>query len=558
MCRARWVGFLSISSPGIFTLFVRRVNVLQKVLLWLNDVVIIDGWNDASSTMPSGSILISNAGLHDIQLIYSNQDSISSYGISLYWSCASLTFPIDFQLISSVNMFTRDDLAVPNLTPVQKAFQSWQQSANPQPQVTGNAISIATAGVFVTFSIALPDTLAEAYSMRYDPYSSNTNSAGRKPGVLSVASGSTTVFFTEPQTLSINDALYSFPGEALVGTISASITNSYTAILNANAANTYIQTLFSTNAEPKYFMSAKFNGQACSSSLSISDSDSNRVPKQLQWHSPAVYELVQAYAFTSSCSTPTVSHVFPDNLNSAVPNYPTGCNAFNALFDVFIGNDRNVEVYPHKPQGYLSVIAGSLTATFYSTSWHLNSQQTLFHKQTGAFIGTLAGSTGLLNSNIARQGSLLQPSPITLILAEFISGEGFGNGYKVNNTVIISKNDIGNAGPSLLLTVTSVTTSGAIRAVAVKSPTYRSAGAYFACRVTYSGIYNLVISNNRNDFVAPFSVFVFPNFPCSSTSVMTFLNVNSQVAPTDSTSFSVNLRDAFGNLVYGSSSPLGM
>jgi len=103
-------------------------------------------------------------------------------------------------------MYTRDDLPVTNLLSVQKAFHSWQQSANPQPQVTGIALSIATAGVFVSFSIAFPDTLAESYSMRYDPYSSNTHS-GRKSGSLSVASGTTSVFFTEPQNISASVVL---------------------------------------------------------------------------------------------------------------------------------------------------------------------------------------------------------------------------------------------------------------------------------------------------------------------------------------------------------------
>lgn len=452
-------------------------------------------------------------------------------------------------------MFTRDDLAVSNLTFIQKAFQSWHQAAYSQPQVTGIALSIATAGIFASFSISLPDNTAESYSMLFNPYSSDLklNYGGRKPGVLSIASGTTTVFFTEPQTFLASDALYSFPGEALVGTISANVTNSYFAVLSSNSASTYIQSPFSTNADTKYFISAYLKGQACSSSLASSDSDSSRLPKQLQWQSPAVYELVSAHPFTSSCSTG--SHVFPDNSNGAVPNYPTGCNAFNGMFDVFIGMDKSVDAHPHKPYGYISVTAGSLVATFYSTSWHLNSQQTLFDKKTGAFIGTL--TSGLINSNVTRQGILLRPSPITLVLAQFVSGEGVGNGYKVNNTVMISKSNIGDAGPSLLLIVTSVTASGAIRAVAVKSPTYRSAGAYFACRVTFSGVYNLIISNNQNDFIEPFSVVVYPNFPCSSTSIMTFLNSITQVAEADSTSFSVKLRDEFGNLLQASSSPLG-
>ena len=203
----------------------------------------------------------------------------------------------------------------------------------------------------------------------------------------------------------------------------------------------------------------------------------------------------------------------------------------------------------------MSVTAGSLSATFYSTSWHMNSQQTLFHKQTGIFIGTLA--SGLVHSTSVRLGTLLQPSPVTLVLAEFLSGEGFGNGYKVNNTVMISNINLGAAGPSLLLTVTSVTASGAIRAVAVKSPTYRNSGAYFVCRVTFSGIYKLTIANNRNDFVAPFSVFVYPSSPCASTSMMTFHDLKSRLVAEDKTSFSVHLRDTFGNLVHGFSNPIG-
>ena len=545
--RARWIGFLSISKPGNFILFLRRVNVLQKVLLWFDDVVIIDGWNDVISLVPSGSIFISNSGLHDVQIIYSNEASVSSYGISFFWSCSSTTNPIDYQLIPTISMFSRDDLLMNDLTTVQKSFESWQRAPSTQPQVTGLALSIATAGVFVSFSITLPDSLAEP-SMRYDPYS-----ASRKPGFLSVASGTTTVFFTEPQTILVNTVLYTYPGEATtVGTISASISNAYSAVLASNAGITYIQTLFSTSADAKYGMSATLNGQYCGSSLSISDSDSSRVTKQLQWHSPAVYELVQAHTFTSSCSTG--ASVFPDNSNGVVKNYPTGCNAFNGMFDVIVGNDKSVNVAPHKPYGYISVISGSLSATFYSTSFHLNSQQTIFHKQTGTFIGTLA--SGVI-STMPRQGTLLQPSPITLILGEFICGEGYGNGYKVNNTVMISNPGIGAAGPSILLTVTAVTSSGAIRAVALKSPTIRSSGAYLACRVTFSGIYKLFIANNRNDFVAPFSVFVYPNLPCSSTSILTFLDSHSRMSAMDFTSFSVNLRDAFGNSVQGYSNPLG-
>jgi hypothetical protein len=545
---------LSISSPGSFTLYLRRVNALQKVLLWLDDVVIIDGWNDLISTMPSGSVFISNSGLHDVQIIYSNEISVTSYGISFFWSSSSLTNPIDFQLIPSASMYTRDDLTVTNLLSVQKLFQSWQQSANPQPQVTGIALSVATAGVFVSFSIAFPDTLAESYSMRYDPYSSNTNSAGRKPGFLSIASGTTSVFFTEPQTISSNVVLYSHPGEAIIGTISAGITNAYVAVLTSSAQNNFIQTLFSTNADVKYVMSAKLNGTACGSSLNSADSESSRVSKQLQWHSPAVYELVPAHAFSSNCGSN--QGVFPDNSNGAVSMYPTGCNAFNGMFDIFVGNDKSVHAAPHKPYGYLSVIAGSLSATFYSTSWHMNSLQTLFHKHTGIFIGTLASDL-VHHSTSVRLGTLLQPSPVTLVLAEFYSGEGFGNGYKVNNTVMISSINIGAAGPSLLLTVTSVTASGAIRAVAVKSSTFRSNGAYFVCRITFSGIYKLTISNNRNDFVAPFSVFVYPSSPCASTSMITFHDLKSRLVAEDTTSFSVHLRDTFGNLVHGFSNPLG-
>lgn len=544
---------MSISSPGSLTLYLRRVNVLQKVLLWLDDVVIIDGWNDLTSTMPSGSVIISNSGLHDVQIIYSNEISVTSYGISFFWSSSSLTNPIDFQLIPSASMYTRDDLPVTNLLSVQKVFHSWQQSANPQPQVTGVALSIATAGVLVSFSIAFPDTLAESYSMRYDPYSSNTGSSGRKSGFLSIASGTTSVYFTEPQTISASVVLYSHPGEAIIGTISSGITNAYVAVLTSSAQNTFIQTLFSTTADVKYVMSAKLNGKACGSSLTSIDSDSSRVTKQLQWHSPAVYELVAAHVFTSSCSSNAA--VFPDNSNGAISMYPTGCNAFNGVFDIFVGNDKSVDAAPHKPYGYMSVTAGSLSATFYSTSWHMNSQQTLFHKQTGIFIGTLA--SGLVHSTSVRLGTLLQPSPVTLVLAEFLSGEGFGNGYKVNNTVMISNINLGAAGPSLLLTVTSVTASGAIRAVAVKSPTYRNSGAYFVCRVTFSGIYKLTIANNRNDFVAPFSVFVYPSSPCASTSMMTFHDLKSRLVAEDKTSFSVHLRDTFGNLVHGFSNPIG-
>jgi hypothetical protein len=547
--RARWIGFLSITSPGTFTLYLSRFNSLQKVLMWLDDVLIIDGWNDAVSFVPSGSFFISNSGLHDVQIIYSNEASVSPYGISFFWSCSRATNPFDFRLISTESMYTRDDLAVNNLTIVQKSFLSWQQSANHQPQVTGLALSIATAGVFVSFSITLPDTLAES-SMEYDPYS-----ASRRPGVLSVASGTTTVFFTEPQTLSASTVLYAYPGESTtVGTISAGIIGQYSAILVSNSGSTFIQTLFSTNADAKYGMNAKLNGQPCGSSLSVSDSDISRVTKQLQWQSPAVYELVPAQVFTSSCSTS--ASVFPDNSNGVVKNYPTGCNAFNGIFDVFVGNDKTVDVVPHKTYGYLSVISGSLSATFYSTSHHLNSQQTLFHKQTGTFIGTI--SNLLVQSPSVRQGTLLQPSPITLTLGEFITGESFSSGYKINNTVLISNPGIGAAGPSILLTVTSVTDSGAIRAVAVKSPTIRSGGAYLTCRVTSSGVYKLIITNNRNDFVAPFSVFVYPNLPCSTTSIMSFPNAHSRTAAVDFTSFSVNLRDTFGNLVQGFSNPLGV
>ncbi len=542
---------MSISNPGLFSFYIRRFNVLQKVLMWLDDVVIIDGWNEVTSSMPSGSMFFSNSGLHDIQIIYSNDLSTTSYGVSLLWSCSSLTYPIDFQLIPTGSMYTRDDLSVTVLTTVQKSFESWQRVENPQPQAKGFALSIATAGVFVSFSIAFPDTLAESFSMRFDPYSSDTSSAGRLPGVLSVASGTTSVFFTEPQTIASSVVLYTYPGEATIGTVSASITNSYSAVLTSNAASTYIQTLFSSNSFAKYPMSAKLNGQACSSSLTGSDSDSNRVPN--------LYELVAAQPFTSSCSGSSQTHqVFPDNIgNPAVSNYPIGCNAFNGLFDVYIASDKSVSAVPHKPYGYLSVISGSLSATFYATSTHLNSQQTLFHKQSGTFIGTL--STGLVNSLVnVRQALLLQPSPVTLVLAEFTSGEGVGDGYKVNSTVLIPKANIGASGPSLMLTVTSVTASGAIKSVAVKVPTYRSGGAYFACRVTYSGTYLLTITKNRNDFFTPFSVSVFPNLPCASTSIMTFPNLNFQLTAVDATLFSVPLRDAFGNLVGAFSNPLGL
>lgn len=538
---------MSIPSSGNYTLYVRRVNVLQKVLVWMDDVVIIDGWNDATSLMPSGHIFMANSGLHDVQIIYSNQVSITLYGISLFWSCSSISYPIDFQLIPSESMYSRDDLSVTDLTLVQSSFQSWQYSANPQPKVKGLALSIATAGVYVRFSISFPDSLAQS-DLRYNPY------FGGRSGVLSVASGTTLVFFSEPQSMLASTVLYTYPGESIsIGTISATITNAYSAVLVSNSAKTYIQTLYSTNAEAKYVMSAKLNGEPCGSSLSVLDSDFSRVTKQVQWQTPAVYELTPAHLFSSSCSTS--ASVFPDNSNGAVANYPTGCSAFNGMFDVIIGNDKSVNVAPHKPYGYISVISGSLSATFYSTSYHLNSQQTLFHKQTGTFIGTL--SAGLVYSLSVRQGTLLQPSPITLTMGEFISGEGFGNGYKVNSTVLISNTGIGAAGPSLLVTITSVTASGAIRTLSVKTPTIRSGGAYFACRVTVSGIYNLIIGNNRNDFVDPFSVFVYPNSPCSSTSIMTFLNVNPRIAPVDFASFSVNLRDAFGNLINGFGNPLG-
>jgi hypothetical protein len=531
----------------------RRVSNLQKVLMWFDDILLINGWNNGNSSLPSGSTFISTSGLHDIQIIYSNEESISSYGISLFWSCASPSHPIDFQLIPSFSMYTRDDLSMPGLTSVANSFQYWQQSANPQPKVSGHALSIATAGTFVSFKIAFPDTLAESYSMRYDPYSTLASSAGRLPGVLSVAMGTTAVYFTEPQTISGNTALYTFPGEASIGTISSGVSNSYSADLVAVAAKTYIQTPFSSNADVKYVLSAKLNGQACSSSLDLSDSDSNRVTKLLQWHSPAVYELVAPYTFSSSCSTG--AFVFPDNSNGAIINYPTGCNAFNGMFDVRVQNDKSVDVVPHKPYGYISVVSGSLSATFYSTSWHLNSHQTLFHKQSGSFIGTL--SSGLPNSAGVRQGTLLHPSPITLVFSEFISGEGVGNGYKVNNTVLITKSSIGAAGPSLLVTVTSVTANGAIRTVSVKSPTYRIGGTYFACRVTVSGHYKLIIANNKADFVAPFSVYVYPNFPCASTSILAFPAVSAQITAIDLTSFSVHLRDSFGNLVLKHSCPLG-
>ena len=543
---------MSISNPGVFSFYLRRFNVLQKMLMWVDDVVIIDGWNDISSSMPSGSISFSNSGLHDIQIIYSNEVTVTSYGISLYWSCSSITNPIDFQLIPTSSMYTRDDLPItPLMTTIQKSFDSWQR-LNPQPQATGFALSIATAGVFATFSIAFPDTLAEPFSMRYDPYSTNSV-VGRFLGVLSVASGTASVFFSEPQTIGSGAVLYTLPGETPIGTISASISNSYVAVLTSNAANTYIQTFFSST--PLFFSaSAKLNDQFCSpsrsSSLASSDSDSSRVIGS--------YEAVQALSFTSTCSA-SAQQVFPDNVGSpALNNYPVGCNAFNALFDVVVSNDKSVSVVPHKPYGYFSVTAGSLSATFYSTSTHLYSQQTLFHKQTGTFIGTL--SAGLVQSALVRTGTLLQPSPVTLVLAEFISGEGVGNGYKVNSTVLIGKASIGSSGPSLMLTVTSVTSSGAIKAVAVKTPTYRSGGAYFACRVTYSGTYLLTVTKNRNDMFAPFSVFVFPNLPCSSTSIITFPNLNSQLTVTDSdvTLFSVPLRDAFGNLLGAFSNPLGL
>ena len=156
---------MSISNPGVFSFYLRRFNVLQKMLMWVDDVVIIDGWNDISSSMPSGSISFSNSGLHDIQIIYSNEGTVTSYGISVYWSCSSVTNPIDFQLIPTSSMYTRDDLPITPLmtTTIEKSFDSWQRFENPQPQATGFALSIATAGVFATFSIAFPDTLAEPF-----------------------------------------------------------------------------------------------------------------------------------------------------------------------------------------------------------------------------------------------------------------------------------------------------------------------------------------------------------------------------------------------------------
>ena len=100
---ARWRGFLRAQSGGTYSIKTDLRNTVERVKVWIDNVLLIDAWGSLSSQSLVSTIPLSHMNYFELVLEYkTTSPALQSHGLSLQWK---LSGP-NFQVVPSQALFS--------------------------------------------------------------------------------------------------------------------------------------------------------------------------------------------------------------------------------------------------------------------------------------------------------------------------------------------------------------------------------------------------------------------------------------------------------------------
>ena len=111
MAFVKFYGFLKAPADSLFTFFIGLRPTSERLLLWIDNVVIIDSWNMLSANDRNGSIALQKDTYYEIQILYQGV-----FGMNISGSNTRLTWSFNGsgkQSINSSALFSADQIGDP-------------------------------------------------------------------------------------------------------------------------------------------------------------------------------------------------------------------------------------------------------------------------------------------------------------------------------------------------------------------------------------------------------------------------------------------------------------
>jgi len=145
-----WTGFVKAPAFGLYTFAIATDGIDERIQLWVDNRYIINSWAATHATLVEATIMLNEDVLYDIKIRYNDLSGKSS--VDLRWkysSGISVTIPSNNLFASSHHI-----LGSPFSATVFPAFTCGSSST-----VTGDGLTLATAGIPASFTITAKDHL---------------------------------------------------------------------------------------------------------------------------------------------------------------------------------------------------------------------------------------------------------------------------------------------------------------------------------------------------------------------------------------------------------------